>query len=147
MRIIFAKSPKIKTLSHKLLLRQTSNHHQCNWHAQEPICMDFQVISSHSSWSKITLYIFKEQIWFQIANAVEKINSFLIPSVNREKLFASFSFNTLCRWLTVGDSTLCAGLTTDDTTFSCRNVGHSWTSSLWPLHFVNICPQQHWWHQ
>ena len=33
MRIIFAKFPllsKIQTLSHKLLVRQTSNHHHCN---------------------------------------------------------------------------------------------------------------------
>ena len=39
MRVIFAKFPllsKIKTLSHKLLVRQTSNHHHCNWHAQKP---------------------------------------------------------------------------------------------------------------
>ena len=26
---------KIQTLSHKLLVRQTSNHHHCNWHAQK----------------------------------------------------------------------------------------------------------------
>ena len=36
----FAKFPllsKIQTLSHKLLVRQTSNHHHCNWHTQKPI--------------------------------------------------------------------------------------------------------------
>ena len=66
IRVIFAKSPllsKIQTLSHKLLARQTSNHHHCNWHTQKPISRDFQVILSYSSWSKTTLYIFKEQIW------------------------------------------------------------------------------------
>ena len=38
MRVIFAKLPllsKINTLSHKLLVRQTSNHHHCNCHAQK----------------------------------------------------------------------------------------------------------------
>ena len=67
MRVIFAKLPllsKIWTLSDKLFINQTSNHHHCNWHAQEPICKDFQVILSSSSWSKTTLCIFKEQIWF-----------------------------------------------------------------------------------
>ena len=63
----FAKFPllsEIQTLSHKLLVRQTSNHHHCNWHAQTPTCRDFQVILSNSSWSKTTLFkYFKEQIW------------------------------------------------------------------------------------
>ena len=51
----FAKFPslsKIQTLSHKLFIWQTSNHHCFNQHAQNPICRDFQVISSSSSWSK-----------------------------------------------------------------------------------------------
>ena len=37
MRVIFAKFPllsKIQILSHKLLVRETSNHHQWNWHAK-----------------------------------------------------------------------------------------------------------------
>ena len=41
----------------------------------------------------------------------KKINSVLILSQQREALSPSFSLNTLCRWLTVGDSTLSAGLT------------------------------------
>ena len=64
--VFFAKFPllsKIQTLSHKLLVRQTSNYHHCNWHAKEPICRDFQVILISSFRSKITLCIFKEQIW------------------------------------------------------------------------------------
>ena len=66
MRVIFMKFPllrKIQTVSQKLLVRQTSNHCHCNWHAQKPYCRDFQVILSSSSWSKTTLCIFKEQIW------------------------------------------------------------------------------------
>ena len=66
MRLIFAKFPllsKIQNLSHNLLVRQTSNHQNCNWHAQKPLHRYFQVISSSSSWSKTTLCIFKEQIW------------------------------------------------------------------------------------
>ena len=55
---------KIQTLSHKMLVRQTSNHHHCDQHAQELTCRDFQVNLNSSSWSKMTLYIFKEQIWF-----------------------------------------------------------------------------------
>ena len=46
-----------------LLVRQTSNHHHCNWQTQKPICNDFQVISSSSSWSKTTLCTLKEQMW------------------------------------------------------------------------------------
>ena len=46
------------TLSHKLLVRQTSNHHHCNQHVQKPTCKKFHVMLSSSSWSKITLYIF-----------------------------------------------------------------------------------------
>ena len=40
--------------------------------------------------------------------------------------------------------------TADSTTLSYRRVGHSWSSSLLNLHFVNICPQWcrwHWWLQ
>ena len=46
---IFAKFPllsKIQTLSHKLLVKQTSIYHHCNWHAIKPICSDLQVILS-----------------------------------------------------------------------------------------------------
>ena len=50
-------------LYHKLLVRQTSSHHHCDWHTQKPVCRDFQVILSSSSWSKTTLCIFKEHIW------------------------------------------------------------------------------------
>ena len=42
MRVNFAKFPllrKIQTLSHKLMVRQTSNHHHCNWHAQNVYAM------------------------------------------------------------------------------------------------------------
>ena len=38
--VFFAKFlflSKIQTLSHKLLVRQTSNHHHCNQHTQKPI--------------------------------------------------------------------------------------------------------------
>ena len=37
---------KIQTLSHKLLVRQTSNHHHCNQHAQKHKCQDFQSFSA-----------------------------------------------------------------------------------------------------
>ena len=30
-------------------VRQTSNHHHCDWHAKTPICRDFQVILSSFS--------------------------------------------------------------------------------------------------
>ena len=70
MRDIFPKFlflSKIQTLSCKLLVTQTSNCHHCNWHAQKPIYRNFQVILCSSSWSKTTLYIFKEQILVQIS--------------------------------------------------------------------------------
>ena len=98
MRVIFAKFPllnKIQTLSHKLFIRQTSNHQHCDQNAPKPNSRDFQVILSSFSWSK-TLCIFKEQIW------LPKINSVLILSLNREKLSPSFSLNTLYRWLPLG---------------------------------------------
>ena len=75
------------------------------------------------------------------------LNLFL--SQQKEALSPSFWVNTLCRWLTVGDSTLCAGITTDGTILSCSKVGHSWSSSLQNVHFVIICLQwcrQHRWH-
>ena len=78
--LFFAKFPfvsKIKTSTHKLLGRQTSNYHYCNWHAQKPIGRDFQVILSSSSWSKTTLCIFKEQIWLPNRKCYGKINSIL----------------------------------------------------------------------
>ena len=71
---------RIQTLSHKLLVRQTSNHHHCNQHAQKPISRDFQVILSSLSSSKTTLCIFKEQIWLPNRKCYGKlwnvINSF-----------------------------------------------------------------------
>ena len=45
MRVIFALFPllrKIQALSHKPLVRQTSNHHQYDQHVQKPICKDFK---------------------------------------------------------------------------------------------------------
>ena len=49
---------------------------------------------------------------------MEKINFFDPLSQQREALSPSFSLNTLCRWLTVGDSILCPGLTTSLSTDS-----------------------------
>ena len=75
MRVIFAKFPlfiEIQTLSHKLLVRQTTNYHHCNWHTQKPMCRDFQVILSSSSWSKTTLCILRNKYGYQIENAMEK---------------------------------------------------------------------------
>ena len=68
----FSLLSKIPTLSHKLLVRQTSNHHHCHWNAQKTRSRDFQVIFSSSSWSKTTLYIFRNKYGFQIGNAMEK---------------------------------------------------------------------------
>ena len=72
----FAKFPlssKIQTLSHKLLVRQTSNHHHCNWHAQTPTCRDIQVILSSSSWSKqLCLCILRNKYGYQIGNVMVK---------------------------------------------------------------------------
>ena len=72
MRVIFAKFPllsKIQTLSHKHLVRQTSNHHYCNWHAQQPKCTHFQVILNSSSWSK-TFFVY-----FERANMASKLSA------------------------------------------------------------------------
>ena len=75
MRVSLAKFPllsKIQALSYKLLVRQTSNHHHCNWHAQKSICMDFQVILSNSSWSETTLCILRKKYGFKIEDARKK---------------------------------------------------------------------------
>ena len=73
----FAKLPllsKIQTLSPKYLVRQTSNHHHCNWHTQKPMCRNFQVIWGNSSWSKKQLCVLlRNKYGFQIGNAMEKI--------------------------------------------------------------------------
>ena len=63
-RVIFAKFPllsKIQTLSNKLLVRQTSNHHHCNQYAQKFKLEDFQVILSSSSWSQTNLCILRNK--------------------------------------------------------------------------------------
>ena len=76
---VFAKFPllsKIQTLSHKLLVRQTSNHHHCNQHAQNLLFKDFQMILSSSSWSKTTLCNLRNKYGYQIANAMEKLTLF-----------------------------------------------------------------------
>ena len=86
---------KIQTLFHKLLVRQTSNHHHCNWQAQIPICSNFEVILRSSSWSKTALCILRNKYGFKIGNAMEKI--FWFDSLSREGLSPSFSLNTLCR--------------------------------------------------
>ena len=61
MTVIFAKFPllsKIQILSHKLLVKQTFYHCCCHQHAQKPICRDFKVILSSSSWSKTTFFVY-----------------------------------------------------------------------------------------
>ena len=91
----FVKFPllsKIQILSHKLLVRQISTHHHCDWHVQKPKCRDFQVILSSSSWSIITLCIFKEQIWLPNIKYHEK-NSILT------RMKCSKGFDTLCIWV------------------------------------------------
>ena len=133
MRVTFAKFPllsKIWTLSHKLLVRQTSNHHHCDWYGQKFIGWDFQLILSSSSWSKTTLCIFKEQIWFPNRKCYGK-NKLCFDSLSQQRkaLSPSFSLNTLYRWLTVGDSTLCAGFTNslsiDSKTYLVLTSGHN----------------------
>ena len=59
-----------------MFIRQTSNHHHCDWHVQKPMYWDFQVISSSSSWSWTTLCILSNKYGFQIGNAMEIINYF-----------------------------------------------------------------------
>ena len=98
--VFLAKFPllsKIQTLSEKMLVRQTSNHHHCNWHAKKPLCRDFQVILNSSSWSKTALFIVKKQIWLLNRKCYGKKYSFDSLSLNREALSPSFSLNTLCR--------------------------------------------------
>ena len=75
MRGFFCKFPllsRIQTLSHKLLVRQTSNYHHYNWNARKSTGKDFQVILSSSSWSKTTLCILRHKYGYQIGNAMEK---------------------------------------------------------------------------
>ena len=75
MRVIFEKFQllsKIQTLSHKLLPRQTPNHHHCNWHAPKPLCKDFKVILSSSSCSKTTCVFLRNKYGFQIGKGLEK---------------------------------------------------------------------------
>ena len=47
-----------------------------------------------------------------------EINKFYFDSLTQQREALSIFLNTLCRWLTVGDSTLCAGLTTSLSTDS-----------------------------
>ena len=100
----------MQTLSHRLWVRQTSNHHNCDQHAQKPKCRDFQVILSISSWSKTTLCIFKEQLWFPNRKCYEKINSVLILSTESSlSIFLSQHFMQVTNCSGIA---LCAGLNT-----------------------------------
>ena len=55
---------KVQTLSHKLFVRQTSNHHHCNWHAQKLYAGNFkQIWTVLPGQKQLDLCIFKEQIW------------------------------------------------------------------------------------
>ena len=128
MRAIFAKFPllsKIQTLSHKLLVRQTSNHHYCNQHDQKPICRDFQVISSSSSWSIITLCIFKEQIWLPNRKFYGK-NKLCF---DQEEMLQMAQFST---YLSFGH------VNSNDKGFE---TIHSDVSQLWPIciHYLGNC--------
>ena len=100
---------------------------------------DLKLVICYSKSHVITCGVFLwEESGMFCSNLVRNclINLF---SLSQQREALSFSPNTLCRWLTVGDSTLCAGLTTDSTMLSCSKVDHSWRSSLQNLHFVNIC--------
>ena len=80
MRVNFAKFQllsKIQTLSHKLLVKQTSNPQHYNQYAQQPLCRDFQVIFGSSSWSKTTLYIFENKYGFQIVCFKKLLNQLI----------------------------------------------------------------------
>ena len=103
--VYFAKFPllsKKQTLSHKLFIRQTSNHHHCNWHAQKPACQGLSKWFQAVLPSQKQLCVFlRNKYGFQIGNAMDKI-TVLILSLNKEALSPSFSLNTLCMWLTVG---------------------------------------------
>ena len=71
--VYFCKFPlvsKIPTLSHKLLVRQTSNHYHCNWHAQKLVCRDFQVILSSSS-NNLCVFL-RKKYGFQIGKCYGK---------------------------------------------------------------------------
>ena len=82
MRFIFAKLPllnEIQTLSHKLLVRQTSNHHHCDHHAPKTymqwLSSDFEQFFLVKN---IFIYVFvRNKYGFQIGNAMEEINSVL----------------------------------------------------------------------
>ena len=82
---------EIHTLSHKLLVRQTSSHHHCNWHAQRPTCKDFQLILSSSSWPKTTVYFLRNKYSYQIGNAMGKIMKCYkqAPSLPQESKYIS----------------------------------------------------------
>ena len=92
MRVIFAKFlllSKIQTLSHKPLVRQTSNNHHCNWHAQKPSCRDFQVmLSSPSGQNQLCLYIFKEQIWLPNCLLLKIVESAHMPELKEVKMYS-----------------------------------------------------------
>ena len=64
---------EIQTLSHKLLVRQTSSsHYHCDQYAQKLVCKNFQVILNSSSWSKKCSVFLRNKYGSQIGNAMEK---------------------------------------------------------------------------
>ena len=81
---------EIQTLSHKLMVRQTFNHHHFDQHAEKPISKDFQVISSSSSWSKKLCVFLRKKYGCQIGNAWKNIKSYQqAPSLPLESKYIS----------------------------------------------------------
>ena len=75
MRVIFAKFPllrEIQTLSHKLLVRQTSNHHHCDWSCPKNwYAVTFKWFWAVLPGQKICVFL-RNKYDFQIGNAMEK---------------------------------------------------------------------------
>ena len=87
MRCFFlAKFPllsQIQTIFNKLLVRQTSNHHHCNWHAQKTYKQGFSSDFEQFFLVKNNFVYFKDKYGFQTRNATEK-NTLFLPGRNAQ---------------------------------------------------------------
>ena len=85
----FCKFPvlsKMQTLSQKLLVRQTSNHHHCDKHCQKSKCKDFKWFWAVLPGQKQLCLFLSNKYGFQMGNVMEMITSVLIPSQQRSSL-------------------------------------------------------------
>ena len=99
--VFFAKFPllsKIQTISHKLLVIQTSNHHHWNWYAQKPACMGLSSDFEQFFLVKNNVVYFKEQVWLPNRKFYGKIISILTRKMLKMAWYSTYLCFCMCQF-------------------------------------------------